>query len=1230
MSKEPQKESSYLILLRSPLGLTEAELEQETGIRRRTLNNYLRELEAEGKIYKDGRVWAALDYERLRLRKFDLSPEEAMTLYLAARLFVKQHDKRNDAAQSALLKLAEVLTADAGVGDEIRQAARELAHRPDDGSYNRIFRTVMQAYIFKRRLRIEYGPATRGPFITEFEPYLIEPSAIGFATYAIGRSSIVNDIRTYKLERIRSASLLVGQDKAYTIPADFPGLDILKSAWSIIHGEKVEPVRLRFSPNVRKRVLETRWHPSQDTADDSERPGYLLWSAQVADVTDMLYWIRGWGADVEVLEPKEVRQLIAQEAKTMAQLYNMMENKPMPSHMRLWAKADRETYRLHRLIYHMLDVGAVAQTLWDKALPGAFKTFVAEACGLSIAETGRLVAFWAALHDLGKASPIFQWHPRLSDGLRRVILTELRAAEITIPQWRSTTTTRHEIISTWALAQQGQGGLFTEMVGDTSWAYKIAALVGGHHGEFPKNGATAADQLLPEHRGDAEWDALRTQLFRELQRILLPPSPRFNGSLPQEQENRLLALLAAFVSIADWIGSDEEFFPYEEGTVELNGYAVRSAALARCAVAEVGWGQQLATLDEVDFERLFKRTPRPIQQVMIGAVTGLDAPALVILEAPTGIGKTEAALYLADCWCRDKQTQGLYMAMPTMATSNQMHERVTDYVQTRHGANVDTLLVHSQAELKPHEAKDEMCDAFEDNAKQQDRVTARTWFLPRKRSLLAPFGVGTVDQSLMSILQTKHFFVRLFGLYRKVVIFDEVHAYDTYMTELFKLLLKWLRALDASVIILSATLPDQTRRELVKAYAGHSNLPSTKYPRLTLARGDGDTQVIPLPQSEPRHLALAWVERDPAAIAARVKQELSAEGCAAVICNTVDRAQQVYDAILAANLDCAPEHIILFHARTPRIWRDAKEKSVLEKFGPPEKSKRPPKAIVVATQLIEQSLDLDFDVMISDLGPMDFLIQRAGRLQRHDRGPRLYRERLIVASSLKSNGMPEFEKDTYVYHRYTLLATYFALRHRAELVLPDDAPRLIEQVYGEEQIDALTDAERATLERAREDLERKDDKERLDAREKLVRPPEDDRFLYGANADLDEDDPSLHKAYRALTRNDDPGLSLICLHRTARGLALEPKDESPVFDEQAELSPEQVKEVLQGVVNVRKHIVVDHFLATELPRKWRKSHALRYHRLAIIENGVYDGMPELQLRLDEKLGLQYIDRKEAT
>ncbi len=318
-TRRERLERVRLLLKHHPDGMREAEIAEKLNFERRTVNNYLRELEMQGYVYRDEQLWFLLPRQDMVLRRLELQPEEAMTLYLAVRLFVKQQDERNEAAEHLLVRLAEILTSDTGLNEDILAAARELARRPTVPGYEDVFRKVMQAYIYRRKVEIVYQPYRGKPFTTVLSPYLIEPSAIGFTTYVIGHSSVVNALRTFRLERIEQARLLL-QDE-YQIPSDFPGLELLRSAWSIFYGEQLTRVVLRFHPDVTRRVQETQWHPSQELSWDEDKPGYLLLSLQVADTTDLKPWIRTWGANCEVLEPPELRDEMIGEARRLALLY---------------------------------------------------------------------------------------------------------------------------------------------------------------------------------------------------------------------------------------------------------------------------------------------------------------------------------------------------------------------------------------------------------------------------------------------------------------------------------------------------------------------------------------------------------------------------------------------------------------------------------------------------------------------------------------------------------------------------------------------------------------------------------------------------------------------------------------------------------------------------------------------------------------------------------------------
>lgn len=300
-------------------GLTEHEIADFLNMERRTINNYLRDLEGQGWLVKDGPRWMMGEWQPIILRKFNLQPEEAIVLYLAARLFVKHQDQRNEPAETALLKLAEALRDDASLGSEIVEAAKQLARRPSEPGYQDVFRTVIRGYIYRRKVQIVYHPYRGKPFETTISPYLLEPSAIGFTTYVICHSSVVDKLRTYRMDRIQQASLLNREE--FAVPPDFPGLELLRNAWSIYYGDEVVRVVLRFHPDVARRVQETTWHPSQQLTPDRSQPGYLLLTFEVADTTDLKPWIRTWGANCEVLEPEALRRELKGEARQLASLY---------------------------------------------------------------------------------------------------------------------------------------------------------------------------------------------------------------------------------------------------------------------------------------------------------------------------------------------------------------------------------------------------------------------------------------------------------------------------------------------------------------------------------------------------------------------------------------------------------------------------------------------------------------------------------------------------------------------------------------------------------------------------------------------------------------------------------------------------------------------------------------------------------------------------------------------
>jgi CRISPR-associated endonuclease/helicase Cas3 len=1196
MTKATKKAERLLqvetLLLDHPRGLKQAEIARRLGVNRSTIHRYLPELTDRFAVYEedDGRLVIDRDHYLTRVR---LTLHEALALHLAARLMATRTDKHNPHGGTALRKLSLALERLAPLIARHLSASADVmddAARRHDPVYLEVLETLTRAWSQGQKVRLWHRLASGEVYDYVFAPYFVEPYAVGQTTHVIGWRDPPKAVRTFKLERIQRIELL---DEEYTIPEDFEPRALLADAWGIWYTE-AEPVEvaLRFHPRVAPRVRETRWHASERVEEQPD--GSLVWRARVAEPQEMLPWIRGWGADVEVLAPEELREALVKETRRLAMLYQVGSVEPPPLYQGLWAKAEKSSGKTHPLICHMLDVGGVALAMWNEVLTESIRTQLAEALGLDQTRAGNLIAFWAALHDLGKATPAFQekYEPA------RITLTD---AGLPFPKSYGRERFYHGTATSRLLPDL----LAAETNTPRRWRKGVALAVGGHHGAWPI--PAAMQGLKPYRLGDGEWEEIRADLVRAVRELLAPEVPA-DTPLPREAHNALLTLLSGLASVADWVGSMEHYFPFVEPPIDLTQYAERAQQQALEALQDLRWTAWTPPTEEWTFTELFQLpSPRPMQSQVIALAEQLQQPSLVIIEAPTGVGKTEAALYLADHWARVLQQRGLYIAMPTMATSNQMFDRVGDVMERRYpDTGPQVLLIHSQARWSQNDPPRQVNIAREvlENEDEQESVNSMAWFLPRKRSLLAPFGVGTVDQTFLSVLQTRHFFVRLFGLSHKTLIFDEVHAYDTYMSTLFQRLLGWLRVVGASVIILSATLSEKTRCELVRAYTGNDEmLAEASYPGITWASG-GEIGMLPLQAPQSRSLTLEWLTREPRDIVHTLQAELREGGCAAVICNTVGRAQEVYRALCKANL-VPEEDLSLFHARFPQGWRQKIEARVLSDFG--KNGQRPEKAIVVATQVIEQSLDLDFDVMISDLAPVDLLLQRAGRLHRHDRDVRpapLAAPRLFVTAPDLDKGVLNWGSDAYIYEPYVLLRSYLVLQGREQIKLPSDTVSLIEGVYGPDEPDAGTLV--PALVEARQRMHRDEEKARDVARGKLIKPPQADNLLRKSNASLAEEAPEIHDAFRALTRLSRPSLSVVCLHRIEGKDTsnTEPDGNGSAVDLEEKPDAELTESLVNATVSLSHGGIFPQLVRQERPSGWRNHTLLKDYRVAIFEDGV--------------------------
>jgi CRISPR-associated endonuclease/helicase Cas3 len=1182
---------------------SDIEMAERLGVDRTLVYRDRIELSGEYPIEKDDEGRYHIPRSKL-ISEIKLNLHEALTLYLAGRKTSRQTRFHQPHTANAVEKLAATLRQP--MTERLLKSADRLLQQEKNPDKVKIIETVAQAWVEQRKVRIEYQ-ALGSDSLTRhtISPYLIEPSIWSDSMYVIARSDFNDKIFAFKMERILSA-FLSGEN--FEIPDSFDDEQLLQHAWGIWYADR-DPVtvKLRFNASAARRVKESVWHPLEKVEDTED--GGCLWSVDIAEWREMLPWVRGWGADVEVLEPVGLRKEIIQHVRDLATQYKVTSSDIKPYYY-LWAKADKKDQsKVHRLVYHLTDVGQVALAMWRNALDAESKRQFCQWLGCDEDAAGRTLAFLISLHDLGKASPSFQIKVK---GMR----DEISKAGFWLPT-NLLRASPHGVVTTWALRT-----LLQELLSQNKSSAKLLAqAVGGHHGAWPVPAQWQTPQMTSDDTGEKYpiWNTARKELA-EAMMALFNPSSEFR--LPDESEpkelNSFLTLFSGFTSVADWIGSMTEFFPYEKSVnTPLEEYTARAASNAEKALTDLGWFNWQADGKALTFQEMFPfiAAPNSVQQTIMDEVSKTQLPALLILESPTGSGKTEAALYAADTWLQAQRGSGMYIAMPTQATSNQMHNRVEDFLLKRYPkTSLNFHLVHGGALLEDKKSVEAQGISDDDDPNNTDGgIRAEAWFLPRKRTLLAPFGVGTVDQALMSVLQTRHFFVRMFGLQNKVVIFDEVHAYDTYMSELFKRLLAWLRQIGVSVVLLSATLPEKTRRELTAAYLGleEVDVPPAEYPRLTIA-SDSGVQSIPLETPSSRTIELNPCDTQPQTIIEHLREALQNGGCAAVICNRVARAQELYREIKTAGL-VPEEDLILFHARFPFAWREEIETKVLDKFGKDKNGgknpNRPQKSIVVATQVIEQSLDLDFDFMVSDLAPMDLLIQRAGRLHRHSQNDATRPDNLKTPTLLiafpQTEDIPEFGHDEFVYDRSVMLKTWLALKDKTAMTLPEETTPLIEAVYGGEA-EIQEEALRSALEVAVEKEKQSARSEVFKAKQQLIASPEKEDLLSNNNKNLDEDDPTVHHAFRAATRSADPSVTLICLHRVGDGISLDP--EASPLDTSRKPEKDVVRQLLRQSISVQNRRAVDFFINhnTEFSWKdWKEVAALKYAFPIVFENGRY-------------------------
>jgi CRISPR-associated endonuclease/helicase Cas3 len=756
----------------------------------------------------------------------------------------------------------------------------------------------------------------------------------------------------------------------------------------------------------------------------------------------------------------------------------------LESFYQYWGKYQQgdQSNHYHLLAYHNLDVAACGYHIVKKNYFNSAELF--EQLGFSSDEMENAAlwfAYFLAWHDIGKFANGFQQ------------LFKHNNPKLVAADPAKSYATRHDSLGHWLwqnyLTEKPEIQLESYNY-NIEQVYNIWLLImTGHHGKPPILDANGNLSFNAQDK-QASLDYIKAinQLFI-VDNNLAGYHTRFFDKTFRKNLNKLSWLLAAITVISDWLGSNQQFFPFSSNVMELSEYWL-NYALVRAEKAVAALPQQSPIMPFNGIENLFPfiEKPTPLQQQALSCQLSDNGPELFIMEDVTGAGKTEASMILAHRLMAAGKAQGIYIGLPTQATANAIYQRTAQVYGQLYQSNSHPSLVlaHGASYMNPNFTQTVI---NLDNLSQPQYLTnensasseCNEWFVDtRKKALLAEVGVGTLDQALMAVMPFKHQSLRLLGLRHKLLILDEVHAYDSYMVKLLESLLHYHALQGGSAIILTATLPYFLREKLLNAFykgltisqANFTLNQRLPFPLMTQLNHNGlIEQAIDTRYEVKRQVKIEWINDIDAGIC-KIRQTIAQGKIICWIKNSVDDAISLYQQ-LQLKLEIDSNNILLFHSRFAFCDRLEIEQKTLKWAGKTSNSNIRHGKVIIATQVIEQSLDLDFDEMISDIAPIDLLIQRAGRLRRHvrdqqgnvkpfDEKTQPYDDRgqpilTVLAPHWQDDPQkdwldnPTFRNTGYVYpnHAYLWFTQKILLTQRV-IKMPEDARLLIESVYAQD------------------------------------------------------------------------------------------------------------------------------------------------------------------------------------
>lgn len=698
--------------------------------------------------------------------------------------------------------------------------------------------------------------------------------------------------------------------------------------------------------------------------------------------------------------------------------------------MKYYAKSNTEYVNNEKVVHgtitvlqHCIDVGVMAQYLLKKYYNESLLPFFMKSLNLSENEVIELIGFFAAEHDVGKVHPLFQknfienWNYMLKNGL--------------IERTDKLNRIRHEVVSLYIL-----NDFFFEKYGrmiKRNGVFKgFIHAIGNHHEKYVMYNNGRREKISLE---EDFWADEQMKMCLEIMKYF-PIS--FNlldcFSLNEDSADKVSLFFLGLLEFSDWFASGPlksdylEFEKYEKDS-NIQGYIDEVLKLKIDKLFGEDFKFYDKKLDLSDFSNIFFDVKdislRPVQK-KVAEIVQKEKIKFALIEAPMGEGKTETALYLSGNMAKKKN--GISFCLPTGATTTSMYNRIKPIFENQGVNHLNLLHSTSLVYDKLYENVIENSDGF---------------FNSSKTGLFIENTISTVDQVMVSVMKTNFALLRLLALQNKVLIIDEVHAYDCYMRSILDMLLYWCNVSDVPVILLSATLPQKLKVRLVSSYLGEDvELKEKGYPLITYVTENNEVKeesVLGTSMKKNVKINTITLDEDYSLLSKSLKQEIQQGKNVGVICNTVKEAISVYKFLEEEHFN----NLVLLHSKFTVEDRKNKEESIITSLG---KKNRKEGLIVIGTQVLEQSLDIDFDSMYTMICPIDLLLQRLGRWRRFNIEGRIEDNTFNVMIN-NVNDMRKNYSGYQIYKEYYLKRTEECLKENSEFNLPIDFRKLLSFVY---------------------------------------------------------------------------------------------------------------------------------------------------------------------------------------